>query len=211
VQDDQRSHAHAGFVISAISVSWTVVVSGLAVGIGVHARSSVLTAFGAVGAVDAIGSIALVYHFHHARRHDRLSARLEAVAHRLVLGGLFVVGIASVLVGAARLLLGEAGRQSMVGVALAAFSLVALLVLSRRKLAVARRVRSNALRSDAHLSAIGATQAGVALLGTAAALWTSWPWADAAGTVIVGTVAAILAAATWHRGVGGHGPAAPLS
>ena len=61
------------------------------------ARCSV--AFGAIGFVDAVGSVALVYHFHHAMRHDALAEHLEQLAHRVVVTGLFLVGLGAAVVG----------------------------------------------------------------------------------------------------------------
>jgi divalent metal cation (Fe/Co/Zn/Cd) transporter len=157
-----------------------------------------LIAFGAIGIVDAIGSVALAYHFLHGLRHDRLSDQLEKLAHRVVLVGLFSVGCASVLGGLVRLALAQTSEPSDPGVALAAISVVVLIALSTRKQQVARRIASNALLSDGHLSAVGATQAAVTLGGTAMAGRLGWHWADAAATTLVGGVAVWVAVSTWR-------------
>jgi divalent metal cation (Fe/Co/Zn/Cd) transporter len=193
-----RAAVHAAFVVSAQSAVWSVVASIVSIGLGLHSHTSVLVAFGAIGFVDAIGSIALVYHFHHGLRHDRLSERLESLAHRIVLVGLFVVGSAAVIGGVVRLFAGGSSEASDAGVIVAAVSLVVLTILSARKQMLARRVSSNALRSDGHLSAIGAMQAAITMLGTAATRWLDWSWADAAATAVVGCVAATLAVVTWR-------------
>ena len=193
-----RPHVNSALVVSAQSVAWTVAASTAAVALGIHSGTAVLVAFGAIGIVDAIGSIALVYHFHHGIRHDELSEELERLAHRVVLVGLFLVGSATIIGGLVRLTMDQSSEPSAVGVALAAVSFVALVALSARKQRIARRVSSNALLSDGHLSAIGATQAAVTLAGTAATLWLAWHWADAAATAIVGCVAVTLAIFTWR-------------
>jgi len=191
-----RPHVSAALRISVLSVLWTVAASTASIVVGVRTGATVLVAFGAIGVVDAVGSIALAYHFHHGLRHDELSEALERLAHRVVLIGLFSVGCAAIVGGLLRLMLDPASSGSNAGVALAAASLVALVVLSARKVRIARRVSSNALLSDGHLSAIGAAQAAVALAGTAATRWLGWHWADAASTVVVGCVAAALAIST---------------
>jgi divalent metal cation (Fe/Co/Zn/Cd) transporter len=194
-----RPHVNSALLISVQSVVWTVVASIAAVALGIQSDTAVLVAFGAIGIVDAIGSIALAYHFHHGLQHDELSEDLERLAHRVVLVGLFSVGSAAIVGGLIRLTIDQSGNPSGAGVALAAASLVVLIALSARKLQVARRVSSNALRSDGHLSAIGAMQAAVTLGGTATALWLGWQWADAAATTLVGCVATMLAISTWRR------------
>jgi divalent metal cation (Fe/Co/Zn/Cd) transporter len=194
---------NAAFVVSALSAAWTVAASSASIALGLRSHTMVLVAFGAIGFVDAIGSLALVYHFRHALRHDRISDALETLAHRIVLVGLLLVGCLAVVGGLARLAMGKSGEASNAGVLLAAVSLVALTVLSVRKQALARRVSSNALRSDGHLSAIGAMQAGVTLMGTTATRWLAWHWADAAATTVVGCVAVTLAVVT---GAGSRSP-----
>jgi divalent metal cation (Fe/Co/Zn/Cd) transporter len=184
-----RKPVRSAWLVSLQSVVWTVAASSVAVALGITGDSAVLVAFGAIGLVDALGSVALVYHFRHALRHDELSERLENVAHRVVVIGLFVVGAGAVITGIVRLLAGSTGGSSNAGTTLAAISLVALIVLSARKQLLARRVGSAALLADGRLSGVGAMQAGVTLFGTAAARWFHWDWADAVAASLVGLVA----------------------
>ncbi len=193
-----RPYVSSALLVSLQSVVWTVLASVASVEVGMRSGTSVLVAFGAIGIVDAVGSIALAYHFHRGLRHDELSDDLERFADLVVLIGLFSVGCAAIVGGIVRLTVVHSTGGSDAGVALAAASLVVLLVLSARKQQVARRVSSNALMSDGHLSAVGAMQAAVALAGTAATHALGWDWADAAATSVVGCVAATLAVSTWR-------------
>jgi divalent metal cation (Fe/Co/Zn/Cd) transporter len=179
----------SAWFVSLMSVVWTVIASAIAIGLGISGPSAVLVAFGAIGLVDALGSVALVYHFRHALRHDQISERLEHVAHRIVILGLFVVGSGAVVLGVARLVAGATSDESNAGTVLAAISLVALIALSARKRTLAHEVGSDALLADGRLSAVGAMQAGVTLFGTAAAVALHWDWADAAAATMVGLVA----------------------
>jgi hypothetical protein len=185
-------------LVSLLSVVWTIVAGSLAVTFGFRSNAAVLVALGAIGFVDAVGSLALVYHFQHGLRHDRLSLKLEAMSHRVVLVGLFTVGGAAAFGGLLRLRIGDAGDSSSAGVTLAAGSALALLALSTRKLQIGRRVSSKALVADGHLSAVGGAQAAVALAGTALTGWLDWHWADATATILVGTVAIGVAVFTWR-------------
>jgi len=184
-----RPHANAALLISIVSVVWTVVSSSTAIALGVRDSTAVLIAFGGVGFVDAVGSVALVYHFHHGLRHDELSDEIEKVAHRVVLIGLMTVGAAALVGGLLRLVTTQSAHASTAGMALAAASLVVLTVLSIRKSAIGTRVASAALVSDGHLSGIGAAQALVALMGTGVERALGWDWADAAATSMLGCVA----------------------
>jgi divalent metal cation (Fe/Co/Zn/Cd) transporter len=192
-----RRDVLAALWVSLVSVIWTLLSSVLAVVIGLGSHQIVLVAFGAVGVVDAVGSVALTYHFRHALRHDELSERFESIAHRVVLVGLTSVGSAAVAIGAIRLATGDSGGSSNAGVVLAGVSFVVLLVLSRQKQRIARRVESSALRSDGHLSGVGATFAAITLAGTGLERWLGWHWTDATATTILGVIAVWLAATTW--------------
>ena len=173
-----------------------VTASLTAVFIGVTRDSVVLLGIGAIGCVDAVGSVALTYHFRHGIRHEALSEHLEARAHSLVTGGLLVVGLAVVVMGGTRLAMEQTASSPMEGVVLAAASLAALMFLSLRKSRIAVLVSSDALKTDGHLSAVGAAQASVALIGTALGAWLGWEWVDPVAAIIVGLVAISVAIVT---------------
>jgi divalent metal cation (Fe/Co/Zn/Cd) transporter len=183
--------------VSEVSVVWTVVASTVAITLGVVSGSAVLTAFGAIGIVDAIGSVALVHHFRHALRTEALSDRFERRAHYIVIAGLGIIGITTIVASAFLLITDASADASGAGAVVAAVSLVALGALSARKQWVAGRVGSRALRADGHLSAIGALQAAVALAGLVAAERFGWEWADAVAAIVVGMVALALAILSW--------------
>ena len=199
VQDDglHRPNTRSALRISLVSVAWTVVSSAVAVAVGIASHIAVLVAFGAVGTVDAIGSIALAYHFGHSLRHHRQSDHLERIAHRLVFVGLLTVACGAVSGGLLRL--GAVSTNSSgTGVALAAVSLAVLTALAMRKAQIARRIHSHALRSDAHLSTIGASLPGITVVGMGTAAALGWHWTDAVATILVGCIAAWLAMSTWR-------------
>ena len=188
----------ASLRVSLVSVGWTAVASTASVAVGVVDATAALIAVGGVGLVDLLGSVALAYHFLHALRHERFSARRERMAHRAVSLGLVVVGLASAAGAAARLVGGQSSHPSPAGVLLAATSVLALAGLSWRKRVLGRRLRSRSLVVDSHLSAIGAVQAGVALTGIA--LTQAWGvgWADASAALAVGLLAVLVGVATWR-------------
>src|SRR3954452_19301961 len=138
--------------ISEASIAWTLVGSSIAVALGIAAGSSALVAFGLVGYVDLVGSVALVHHFHHALRSDELSDRFERRAHLIVTIGLLLIGLATVVISVMRLASDHRPESSVAGMVLAGVSLVGLSFLAVVKVRIARAVPSAALRSDGHLS-----------------------------------------------------------
>jgi divalent metal cation (Fe/Co/Zn/Cd) transporter len=180
--------------VSEISVVWTVLAGVLSIVLGVADGSGALVVFGAIGFVDAIGSVALVHHFHHGMRHEELLDRFEQRAHRIVRFGLVAVGIAAVMVNGARLLAGNGSDASGAAAVLAGVSLVVLTILSLTKILIASRVASPALRADGQLSGVGAGQAAVVLAGLVVTAAFGWEWADATTAIVIGLVAVVLGA-----------------
>jgi divalent metal cation (Fe/Co/Zn/Cd) transporter len=87
------------------------------------------------------------------------------------------------------LLRGDGPTESLVGTVIAAASVPVLSLLAFRKRWVAVRIPSRALLGDAHLSAVGAALAGLALIGTGASAWFGWWWADAVAALGVACMA----------------------
>jgi divalent metal cation (Fe/Co/Zn/Cd) transporter len=193
-----RGDVRSAWMVSVQSVVWTIASGLAAVAIGVGGGSVALVAFGSVGFVDAVGSAALAYHFRRGLRHETLSHRLERVAHRIVLLGLLLVGFGAVLGGGVGLMNGSVGESSAGATGLTALSLVVLAGLSSRKRLLARRVTSRALLGDSRLSAVGAAQAGVTLLGSATTR-IGWHWADPAAAMVLGCVAMAAGLRSWRR------------
>ena len=107
-----RPQVNSALRVSVQSIAWTVVASTASVALGVRTGTAMLVAFGAIGIVDAVGSLALAQNFHHGLGHDALSEHLERFAHLVVLAGLLAVGYASVLGGVLRLTADPAGGGS---------------------------------------------------------------------------------------------------
>lgn len=196
-ESSDRAAVRAAWAVSLQSVAWTLIAGTGAIAIGVASGSAVLTAFGAIGLVDAVGSAALVHHFRHGLRHAELTDRLERLAHRVVIVGLVTVGAGALVAGGVRLAGERAIESSAYGTWLAAASLIVLITLSRRKRRLAVDVASPALRSDGHLSAVGAAQASVTLAGAVTTM-IGWRWADPAAAMAVGAVAVAVGVQTWR-------------
>ena len=186
----------SGVRVSTMSIAWTVVASTVAIAAGLKASSLVLIAFGCTGLLDAAGSLALVVHFRHALKHETFSERHERIAFLVVTGGLVLVALTTMVESVSRLLTQTQGEQTLTGIGVAAASVVVLALLARVKLALGRRIPSQALFADGLLSTTGAVLGVVTVLGTLLSA-LGWWWADpiAALVVAVGAlaVAVILA------------------
>ena len=184
------SDFQAALRVSQISVAWTLVASAAAVVAGIAAGALVLVAFGVTGLLDAAGSYALIVSFRHAMRHKAVDPRRERLALRIIGLGLIVVGVLTAGESVRRLAEGSNAERSAVGVAIASASAFVLTGLSVRKVQLAARLASPALRADGWLSATGALLAVITVAGTLLADRAGW--ADPAAALAVALGAAGL-------------------
>jgi divalent metal cation (Fe/Co/Zn/Cd) transporter len=186
-------HLRDGVRVSTVSIGWTVVSSTTSVALGLAAGSLVLVAFGLVGILDVVGSVALFVHFRHALRHDAFSERHERLALRIVTIGLLVVGAYTAIESVRRLVGHELTRPVPAGVALAAVSAGALGALFVAKRRIAGRIPSRALLADGWLSATGCLLAVVTVGGTGLTSAFDLRWADPLAALAIGCVAMVMA------------------
>lgn len=178
----------SALMASAISAGWTLIASGAAIAIGLADDSLALVAFGIVGILDCVASLALVAHFRDARSGGT-AEHLERIALRIVTIGLVTLGLVTGVVSAMHLMDRQQATGSWRIVVLAAASFAALTALSMRKRYIAIRLPNHALLADSHLSAVGAVLAAVTLGGTAASRSLGWWWADPVSALAIAVVA----------------------
>jgi divalent metal cation (Fe/Co/Zn/Cd) transporter len=186
------SDVRSGLSVSVLSIIWTVAAGTVSVSAGLRAGSLVLVAFGCTGFLDAAGSLALVVHFRHALRHETFSERHERIAFLVVNGGLVVVAVSTAIESVLRLAERTHGSESVVGIVVAASSILVLGVLARRKIILGRAIPSQALFADGMLSSTGAVLAVVTVVGTVLSA-AGWWWADPAAALAVATGALSVA------------------
>ncbi len=190
-----------GLRISIASAGWTLIAGGGSIAVGIMFRGLALAAFGAIGLMDAMGSVSLIVHFRHALRSGVLSERKEAIALWLVRSGMVAVGAGALVASVLRLVAHSSAEPSLAGVIIAGISMSVLAVLALSKHAIARRIPSPALRADGWLSAVGACLAVVTLVGATLQGVLGWWWLDAAAAGAVGLGAVILGLVQpGHRG-----------
>jgi divalent metal cation (Fe/Co/Zn/Cd) transporter len=187
----------AGVRVSAVSVAWTVLASGVAIVAGVADGALVLVAFGLTGLLDAVGSVTLVLHFRHALERELVSERRERVALHIVSAGLIAIGLSTAAESARRLIVGAVAHASPAGVGVAGAAVVVLGALTVAKRRVAKRLASRALTADAWLSAAGA---GLAVITVAGVLTGERAgWVDPVAALVVATGASVVGFAALRR------------
>jgi divalent metal cation (Fe/Co/Zn/Cd) transporter len=175
--DPQRQRLiRRAFRLEWLSVGWMAVEAAVAVASGIAARSITLIAFGLDSVIELASAGVLIWRLSSELRLGReVSERVEGIARRIAGGLLFALaGYVAVAAGWS-LWRGEGETFSWPGLAVALLSIPIMLVLARRKLALADELGSAALRADAAESM--------------ACLWLS--------VVVVGGLLAQLAFGAW--------------
>jgi divalent metal cation (Fe/Co/Zn/Cd) transporter len=136
-------------------------------------------------ALDVGSSCVLIWRFRKTDGHqaaEQLAAKVARIALAVVAVGL-VVGAVQ------RLVTGSGPTVSPLSIGLAIAGVCVLPALARWKYRVALRVKSGALRTDAHITSVGAVMSAVTVVGLAVTGIFGWWWADAIAAILVAGLA----------------------
>jgi divalent metal cation (Fe/Co/Zn/Cd) transporter len=171
--------------LSYFTIGWNGVVGALALVVAGATGSLVLAGFALNALLDSSASVVLVWRFRRERTDRDAAERLERRAQGFVVVAMALVA-AYVGFEAVRALVNEShADESGLGVGLAAVSLLVLPVLGRRKLQVASKLGSPALRGDGVLTIAAASLAAITLIALLATSALGWWWADPGAALLI--------------------------
>ncbi len=156
----------------------------IAISAGVVAGSIALVGFGFDSLIEVTSGAALLWRL-HADVNEARRERVEAISLRIV-GVCFVV--LAVYVGydsIKSLIAAEAVKESVVGIALAAVSLVVMPLLVRAKRKVARGIMSKALMADSRQTELCTYLSAILLGGLLLNALLGWWWADPVAALVM--------------------------
>lgn len=188
-QTGRADVARRGRTLQYLTIAWNSAECVVALVAGFLAGSVALVGFGFDSAIEVTSSLAALWRL----RWDADEARREA-AERLtlrVIGACFLLLAAYVAYDAIQMLTTQqAPEESMVGIVLAALSLLVMPVLVHFKRRIASRLGSGALEAEARQTRVCAYLSAILLAGLGLNAWLGWWWADpVAGLVMVPLIA----------------------
>lgn len=185
-------------LLSWLSLGWMSVEGAVAIIAGIAAGSVALIGFGLDSAIEGFASVIIIWRFTGARVH---SPAAEQRAQRLVAIQFFILA-PYVAIESIRLLTGgEHPSVSLVGIALAAGSVVIMPVLGIAKQRLAVQLGSPATKGEGRQNMLCAYLAGALLVGLLGnALLGAW-WLDPAVGLLIAAVAVREGVEAW-RGEG---------
>jgi cation diffusion facilitator family transporter len=179
--EGRSAQLRAGVHLEAISLVWNIAEGMIAVAAGTIAGSTALLAFGIDSFVETASGAIVGW-----RLLDEIRNRSEERAERVEkltshVAGLLLFALAIyIAVDSSIRLIGRSTKpkESLIGIAVTAASIVVMPILGRAKLRCASAIGSPALRADAYETIACAWLSGTALVGLGANALFGWWWAD---------------------------------
>lgn len=191
---DRERAARRGKGLLWLTVAWNSAEAVVAVGAGLVAGSVALVGFGFDSGIEIASSLAAFWALAHRGDEAKRVARDRSAL--IVIGACFLLLAGWVLYEAVGALGdGRAPDRSLVGMALAALSLIVMPLLVRAKRRVAVRLTSGALEAEARQTRICACLSAILLLGLGLNAALGWWWADPVAAI---AMTPIIAREGWN-------------
>lgn len=166
------------------TVGYNLLEGVIAIGSGVLAGSIALVGFGIDSGIEVLSGLILLWRL-DSRRDAEDRERVEARALKLV-GVSFVLLAAYIAFDSiAALVRREAPDESVVGIALAAASVVVMPLLVRFKRRVAVQLSSRALAADSKQTELCTYLSAILLIGLVLNALVGWWWADPVAALVM--------------------------
>ena len=181
---DRRAQIQRGKLLEYITVCYNSLEGVIAVAFGVLAGSIALVGFGFDSIIEVISGFALLWRL-YADVDEERRERVEQRALRIVGASFMILGAYVAYDAITSLVRRDAPDESMVGIVLAAVSLVIMPLLVRAKRRVARAIRSAALAADAAQTQICTYLSAILLAGLLLNATLGWWWADPVAALVM--------------------------
>jgi divalent metal cation (Fe/Co/Zn/Cd) transporter len=179
--DLRASDTREGRRLEYFTLGWNLTEALVGIIAGVIAGSIALIGFGVDSIIESFSGAILLWRL---QRH-KADEKREQLALKLV-GISFFVLAAYVAADAAKTLIQqEAPQASIVGVCLAAISIIVMPILARAKRGVAARLNSRALVADSRQTDLCAYLSGILFVGLILNALFGWWWADSIAAILM--------------------------
>jgi len=184
VQTQRASLVRRGRFLEYFTIGYNSLEGLIAVAAGLIAGSIALVGFGFDSLIEVTSGVALLWRLHADVDEDRRE-RVEAISLRIV--GVCFVALALYVTTESleSLLRHEAPKESLVGIILAAVSLVVMPLLVKAKRKVARGINSGALMADSKQTELCTYLSAILLAGLLLNALLGWWWADPIAALVM--------------------------
>lgn len=172
-----------------VSLLYNLVETVVGVGAGLAAGSVALLGFGLDSVVESSSATVILWRLRAERSGARTSEEAERKAIRFIAVAFFAIAAYVGAHAAFDLATGARPQESLVGLVLAAVSVVVMPVLARQKRQVASELHSKAVEADSTQTTLCAYISAAVLAGLAANSLFGWWWADPVAGLVIAALA----------------------
>jgi len=180
-----------------LTIGWNVVEGVVALAAGIVAGSISLIAFGLDSGVEVSTSLVLAWRLAKERRGGCMTS-YDQRATRWIAACFAVLAVYVGYEAMTQLVAQRAPDVSMVGIVLAALSVVVMPILARAKKRLGPTLGSQAVVSESRQTELCAWLSGVVLIGLGLNAALGWWWADPLAALALAGFAAFEANRTWR-------------
>ena len=202
---ERRRYGRRAQLLAGASVTYNVVEAIIAITAGMVAGSVALVGFGLDSIVEVSSGLIILWQFRHPLPESR-----EKTALRLMAFSFFGLAAYVTFESIRSLTTGHEPESSLVGIVLAAASLVIMPFLSWAQRRTGRALGSNAVVADSTQTLLCTYMSGVLLLGLVLNATVGWWWADPIAGLVISAVAVKEGREAW-RGEGCCAPSQAVS
>lgn len=183
--------------LNTLTIGWNTIEGVVAIGAGIVAGSVSLIGFGLDSAIEVSAAATLTWRLARENRDD-CRQNDDQLAQRLVAVAFGVLAVYVAYNATSDLVAGRAPDPSLVGVMLAAVSLVVMPFIARAKRKVAPTIGSRAALAEATQTDLCTALSAALLIGLGLNALFGWWWADPLAALVIAAIAGYAAVTTWR-------------
>lgn len=180
-------------LLAGASVAYNVVEAVVAIASGTIADSTALVGFGLDSTVEVASGLIILWQFGHPIPEER-----EQRARRLIAVSFFALAAYVTVESVRGLVQGQQPDPSVVGIVLAALSLLVMPVLSVAQRRTGRELGSGSVVADGTQTLLCTYLSAVLLVGLLANALVGWWWLDAVAALVIAGVALREGRSNWR-------------
>lgn len=179
--DLRASDTREGRRLEYFTLGWNLTEAVVGIGAGIIAGSIALIGFGVDSIIESFSGAILLWRL----QHHEADEKRENLALKLVGISFFVLVVYVAADAGKTLIQREPPHASIVGVCLAAVSIIVMPLLAGAKRRVARRLNSHALVADSRQTDLCAYLSGILFVGLILNALFGWWWADSIAAILM--------------------------
>ena len=172
-----------GKILEYATIAYNVLEGVIAIAAGAVAGSVALIGFGIDSGIEVVASVLLVWRLFVGERAEKRALQLVGVSFLLLAAWVAFDAVMS-------LVRRDAPEQSLVGIALAAASVVTMRSLARAKIRIAEAIGSRAMRAEAVQTSFCMYLSAILLVGLGLNALLGWWWADPLAALVMSPIIA---------------------